>query len=148
MGDRRAGEPDVAGDEAEEARLKRVRLQLIGLGLQLGATTVGAFAIFLGGGILLDRRLGTKPLFLFVGLLLAFIAIGYNLYEIAILGATPRGVARPKASSAAGKTATKRASAWDDEEERDEDDWPVRRGPGSGGRRRDDGAGDSDSPSD
>src|SRR5436305_9391389 len=82
--------------QAEEERAKRNRLRLIGLSLQLGSTIVGALVIFLLGGIWLDRRLGTKPIFLLVGMVLAFIAIGYNLYELATIGTSPR---KPGATS-------------------------------------------------
>src|ERR1700712_4450100 len=89
--------------QAEDERLKRTRLRLIGLSLQLGSTVVGALVIFLLGGIWLDRRLGTSPLFLLVGMVLAFIAIGYNLYELATIGTTPR-----KPGAKVPQTASKR----------------------------------------
>jgi len=116
--------------QAEEERLKRNRLRLIGLGLQLGSTIVGALVIFLLGGIWLDRRLGTSPLFLLVGMVLAFIAIGYNLYELATIKTSPR-----KSPAQAPQPGSKRPappSAWDDEDREDEDDWPVR--PRTGGK--------------
>lgn len=118
--------------QAEEDRLKRTRLRLIGLGLQFGGTIVGSMLIFLGGGIWLDRRLGTQPLFLLVGMVLAFVAIGYNLYEMATIQTGPR-----KAAAKAPQTGSKRPaapSAWDDEDQEDEDDWPVRRRTDSKGK--------------
>jgi ATP synthase protein I len=44
-----------------------------------------------GGGILLDRWLGTSPILLFVGLVLGLGAAGYSLYELAMLGVPDRG---------------------------------------------------------
>ncbi len=110
--------------QAEEERLKRARLRLIGLGLQFGSTIVGSLVLFLLGGIWLDRQLGTQPLFLLVGMVLAFVAIGYNLYELA---AVKVGSGKPKAPPSGTSPVARRqsADAWDDEKE-EEDDWPAR----------------------
>lgn len=89
-------------------RQKRAQFGAVGLALQLGGTVVGSLLLFLGGGIWLDKRFGTQPLLLLIGLALAFIAIGYNLYEVAVLS-TPR---RDPAAPAKG-TAPPRKS-WDD----------------------------------
>lgn len=129
--------------EAEEERLRQTRLRLIGLSMQFGFTIVGSFAVFMGGGIWLDSRFGTKPVFLLIGMVLSFIAIGYSLYEIATIGYKPRAA---KVVPAEGQPVqpTVAADAWDDEPEslddwdRDDwkrdDDWPVRKtGDKSGG---------------
>lgn len=130
-----AGKGNHATTSAEEAaaRLKRARLRTMGRALQFGGTVVGSLVVFLLGGIWLDRRLDTSPLFLLVGLALAFAGIGYNLYELATLD---RPKSRPK--SAPGATATppvtRKWEDWDDERERDawdddaDDDWDKRRG--------------------
>ncbi len=133
--------PTITLSAEEEERLRRTRLRLIGLSLQIGFTIVGAFVIFLLGGIWLDRRLGTSPIFLLIGMVLAFVAIGYNLYEIATIGYKPRAA---KAATTAQPPVARPAPApgWDDEPEDDwdrddwkrDDDWPVRRtGDKSGG---------------
>ena len=80
----------VSPTEAEAERIRQTRLKLIGLSFQFGFTIVGAFALFMGGGILLDRWLSTSPIFLLIGMVIAFIAIGYSLYEIATIGYKPR----------------------------------------------------------
>ena len=116
--------------QAEEDRLKQTRLRLIGLSLQFGFSIVGSVILFLVGGIWLDRRLGTQPLFVLVGMVLAFIAIGYNFYELVTIGSGPR-----KPAAKAPQPVSKRpapSSAWDDEDREDEDDWPVR--PRTGGK--------------
>jgi hypothetical protein len=61
-------------------------------------------------------------------LLLAFLAVGYNLYQIA----TVKLATRPAGQTGTGAAPPKRpASNWDDEDERaEDDDWPVRRKPG------------------
>ena len=104
-----AGRRGAQETESEAARLRRARLRASALALQLGGTVVGALCICLGGGIFLDRRLGTMPLFLFIGLLLAFIAIGYALYELATIGTTRR--ARPQAT---GRTTPPEPAGMDD----------------------------------
>lgn len=145
MGEEKPGrereKPTTTRSAEEEERLRRTRLRLIGLSLQIGFTIVGAFVIFLLGGIWLDRRFGTSPIFLLIGMVLAFIAIGYNLYEIATIGYKPRAA---KAATMAQPPVARPAPApgWDDEPEDDwdrddwkrDDDWPVRRtGDKSGG---------------
>lgn len=123
---RRTGPTPTAQDltEAEEERYKLARLRVVGLALEFGLTTIGAFVICLGGGIWLDKRLGTSPLLLLLGLVLAFLTVGYNLYQIA----TVKLVTRRPGKAATGAGQTKRpASNWDDADERDEDDdWPAR----------------------
>lgn len=94
---------DQSSTETEAERINRTRWRAVGLALQFGSTVVGAFLIGLGGGIWLDRRLGTSPLFLFVGLILAFIAVGYSLYEIATVG-TPRRAARQPSGKSVSRT--------------------------------------------
>ncbi len=129
--------------EAEEERLRQTRLRLIGLSMQFGFTIVGSFAVFMGGGIWLDSRFGTKPIFLLIGMVLSFIAIGYSLYEIATIGYKPRA-AKVVPAKRQPVEPTVAAKAWDDEPEplddwdRDDwkrdDDWPVRKtGNKSGG---------------
>ncbi len=131
---------NTATPEEKEA-LRQTRLKLIGLSVQIGFTIVGAFVLFLGGGIWFDRRMGTSPIFLLIGLVLAFIAVGYNLYEIATIGYKPRTQSKAGAGQPTPVTAAPKRD-WDDPEddwdrddwkrddrERD-DDWPVQK-PGS-----------------
>lgn len=77
---------------AEQERLNQARWRVIGMALQFGSTVIGALLVGLVGGGWLDRRLGTSPLFLLIGLVFAFLAIGYSLYELAQAGraATPK----------------------------------------------------------
>ena len=118
-------------------------MRLIGLSMQFGFTIVGSFAVFMGGGIWLDSLLGTKPIFLLIGMALAFIAIGYSLYEIATIGYKPRAAKVVPADGSPVKP-TVAATTWNDEPEplddweRDDwkrdDDWPVQKsGTKSGG---------------
>lgn len=91
--------PDRAA-EREAERLKRERAIAIGRAFQLSGSAFGA-GLLIYGGIWLDRRFGTSPVLLFVGLLLAFISIGYNLYELAkvpVSKPAKRPTDRPKKS--------------------------------------------------
>ena len=124
--------PTESLTEAEEERYKLARLRAVGLAIEFGFTTFGALGLCLWGGIWLDRRFGTSPLLLLTGLVLAFITIGYNLYQLATVKTGPRR--KPKASPASSEPPRRPASNWDDEDEQDqEDDWPVRRRTGGGG---------------
>lgn len=123
---------------AEEEALKRTRLKLVGLSFQIGSTFVGAFVLFMGGGFLLDRWLGLSPLFLLLGMLLAFMAIAYSLYEIATIGYKPRAAKAKAAARDPAQTVSTTPPVspdpWDDDpwakadRERDRnDDWPAQR---------------------
>lgn len=109
--------------ETEEERQRRARFVVIGKALQFGSTVIGALIVFLGGGIWLDRRLGTTPLLLLIGLAVAFVAIGYNLYDLARSG--PKNRPRPATAGADGGPRRKTWDEWEAEEraEHAEDDW-------------------------
>jgi len=65
--------------------------QAVGIASGLGCSVVVSLLLCAGGGILLDRWLGTAPILLFVGLVLGLGAAGYSLYELAVLGVPNRG---------------------------------------------------------
>ncbi|HAX23499.1 MAG TPA: hypothetical protein DEU95_08870 [Chloroflexi bacterium] len=65
--------------------------QAIGAASGLGFTVVGSLLLCVGGGILLDRWLGTMPIFTLIGVVLGLGAAGYSLYELAMLGDPKRG---------------------------------------------------------
>ncbi|MCS7050044.1 MAG: AtpZ/AtpI family protein [Thermomicrobium sp.] len=60
--------------------------QAIGTALGLGFSIVGSFVLCIGGGVLLDRWLGTAPVFVLVGLVLGLATAGYALYELVLVG--------------------------------------------------------------
>lgn len=63
-----------------------------------------------------------------LGLLLAFLSVGYNLYQLATVKLVTR---RPGKVGTGAAQAQRPTSNGDDKDERDEDDdWPVRRKPG------------------
>ena len=87
-------------------------MRAMALAAEISGTVFGSLLVFLGGGIWLDRRLDTSPLFLLLGLLLAFIAIGYTLYELATVGTRRRG--RAGGTAAAGRGASPEPPGIDD----------------------------------
>ena len=110
-----AGQGEARADErdaGEAASLRRTRVRATAMALQFGTTIAGSLVIFLWGGIWLDRRLDTSPLFLLLGLLLAFIAIGYTLYELATVGTRRRG--RAGGTAVAGGRASPEPPGIDD----------------------------------
>jgi hypothetical protein len=42
--------------------------------------------LFIGGGILLDRRLDTSPILTLIGVAIALVGAGYELYEMSRIG--------------------------------------------------------------
>ncbi len=57
--------------------------QAIGEALTLGFSVVSSLVLCIGGGVLLDRWLGTAPVFVLVGVALGLITAGYSLYKLA-----------------------------------------------------------------
>lgn len=74
--------------------------QAVGAASSLGCSVVVSLLLCIGGGILLDRWLGTSPILTFVGLALGLAAAGYALYELAMIGVPNRGHFGKKADKA------------------------------------------------
>jgi len=64
----------------------------IGAASGIGCTVVVSLLICIGGGVLLDRWLGTEPIGVLSGVALGLIAAGYALYELAVVGDPDRGI--------------------------------------------------------
>lgn len=64
----------------------------IGTASGIGCSIVASLLMCIGGGALLDRWLGTMPLFTLVGVVLGMASAGYLLYQLAM---TVRPVKRP-----------------------------------------------------
>lgn len=108
--------PTPSGEE----RQRRLRLGIAGKAIEFGTSVAIVFGVFVWGGVWLDRRLDKSPLFLLLGLLIAFIAAGYSFYELVAFSARMR----PPGGRAAGAAARARKKSWDewDAEERAERD--------------------------
>jgi F0F1-type ATP synthase assembly protein I len=59
----------------------RNTLRVIALASQLGVSMVVPLVVFVLGGIFLDKKVGTSPLFLLIGVLCGFIGAGYAVYD-------------------------------------------------------------------
>ncbi len=57
-------------------------LRLLALATQVGFGIAGPLVVFIGGGVFLDKKVGTSPLFLFIGLFLGLLGAGYAIYDL------------------------------------------------------------------
>ncbi|MCX2727495.1 AtpZ/AtpI family protein [Thermomicrobium sp. 4228-Ro] len=64
--------------------------QTIGVALSLGFTVVSSLVLCIGGGVLLDRWLGTAPVLTLVGVVLGLVTAGYSFYQLAVLAGSRR----------------------------------------------------------
>ena len=58
------------------------KYQTIGLAVTMGFGIAISLAVLVGGGVWLDIRLNSAPLWTIIGLALGLIAAGYQLYEL------------------------------------------------------------------
>ena len=69
---------------------QRAQLGAVGAATGLGCSVVVSLIVFIGGGVLLDRALGTAPVLTLVGVALGLLAAGYELYELTRVGIKDR----------------------------------------------------------
>lgn len=69
---------------------QRAQMESVGAATGLGCSIVATLLVFIGGGVFLDQFLDTSPLLTFVGLALALIGAGYQLYELTLVGRKDR----------------------------------------------------------
>jgi hypothetical protein len=98
---------------------ERAQLNQVAIATGLGCSIVVTMLLTIGGGVLLDRAFGTRPLLTLIGVALGLFVAGYQFYELAMVGQrgrTPppisRGLARlpvgrstPRVDGAAGREA-------------------------------------------
>lgn len=60
-------------------------LPVIAVAIDIGLNIVVGLLVFIGGGILLDRWLGTLPIFTLVGIALGFIVVGALFWRLATM---------------------------------------------------------------
>jgi ATP synthase protein I len=92
------------GPPSEEARKD---WQAVGRASGLGCSVVVSLLLCIGAGILLDRWLGTEPIFVLVGVVLGLVMAGYSLYELATLDVPKRARKRKRASGGGPDTGVK-----------------------------------------
>jgi len=61
-------------------------VKALALATQLGFAVAGPLVVFIGGGVWLDGKLHTAPLFFLLGLALGLVSAGGALYQIAVVG--------------------------------------------------------------
>lgn len=57
-------------------------LNLLAIASQLGFSIAGPLIVFILGGIFLDRKVGTSPLFLLIGVVFGLVGAGYAMYDL------------------------------------------------------------------
>lgn len=62
---------------------ERAGLGAAGVAAGLGCSIAVSVIISIGGGVALDRWLGTSPIFTLIGVAVGLLAAGYQLYELA-----------------------------------------------------------------
>ena len=68
----------------------------IGAASGLGCSIVASLLLCIGGGILLDRWLGTSPVLTLLGVVLGLVLSGYLLYQLATMNTPRRPSIRPR----------------------------------------------------
>jgi Putative F0F1-ATPase subunit Ca2+/Mg2+ transporter len=69
---------------------QRAQFAAVGAATGLGCAIVVTLILFIGGGVLLDRQFDTSPLLTLVGVALALVGAGYQLYELTLVGRRDR----------------------------------------------------------
>ncbi len=88
--------------------MDRATLRALALVSGLGFAIAIPLGLFLAGGLWLDGRFGTAPLFMLLGILLGLVAAGFSIKELL---AFQRGEARGKSKRQAPRSVTSRAEA-------------------------------------
>lgn len=97
----RLAPPGVLPESADERRERSRTMRYAGVGLQFGLTIL----VFLMVGRWLDRRLGTDPLFLYLGVFLGAGGAFYSMYRSLMADVKRDEEARAKARAAQDATA-------------------------------------------
>jgi hypothetical protein len=70
------------------------QLRLLAIASQLGFGIAGPLIVFIVGGIFLDKKVGTSPLFLLIGVVFGMIGAGYAIFDL--VKKLPSGRKAPK----------------------------------------------------
>jgi hypothetical protein len=65
-------------------------MEATGAAVGLGCSIVVTLIVLIAGGAFLDRLFGTGPVLTLIGVALALVAAGYELYELAQIGRSDR----------------------------------------------------------
>ena len=70
----------------------------IGAASGLGCSIVASLLLCIGGGIFLDRWLGTSPILTLLGVVLGLVLSGYLLYQLAVMNLPAKKSVRSRES--------------------------------------------------
>ena len=76
----------------------------IGAASGLGCSTVASLLLCIGGGIFLDRWLGTSPMLTLLGVVLGLVVSGYLFYQLAVMNLPSKKSVRPHGSDREDQT--------------------------------------------
>jgi len=76
----------------------------IGAASGIGCSIVASLLLCMGGGILLDRWLGTSPVLTLLGVVLGLVLSGYSLYQLAVMDLPKRKSVRSGESDRKNQT--------------------------------------------
>jgi membrane protein implicated in regulation of membrane protease activity len=79
------GGPGV-GLQIQPSPKERAGLGAAGVATGLGCSIVVTVVVFIAGGVFVDRELDMAPVFALIGVALALIVAGYQLYELSRVG--------------------------------------------------------------
>lgn len=80
----------------DDSPQERQDWRAIGAASGLGCSIVASLLLCIGGGILLDRWLGTSPVLTLVGVVFGLVVSGYLLYQLATMNPPRRAAIRPR----------------------------------------------------
>ena len=80
----------MANERDPDRRDQSSTASTIGVAAGFAWTIVVTLLVLIGGGIFLDTRFDTSPLLSLIGIALALIAAGYQLYELTLIGRKDR----------------------------------------------------------
>ncbi|NLT41552.1 MAG: AtpZ/AtpI family protein [Anaerolineae bacterium] len=65
-------------------KIDRGTLRALAVAAQLGTSIAASLGLAMGGGFLLDRWLGTEPVFLLLGIVVGLGAVYYTLRDLSV----------------------------------------------------------------
>jgi ATP synthase protein I len=76
----------------------------IGAASGLGCSVVASLVVGIGGGVFLDKWLGTLPILTLVGVVLGLAVSGYLLYQLAVMNVPTKKSVRSRESERAAQS--------------------------------------------
>lgn len=64
-------------------KLDRSTWRAMAVATQIGTAVAASLGLAMGGGYMIDRWLGTRPVFLLLGIIVGLVAAGYTIADLA-----------------------------------------------------------------